>query len=200
MLTSLDDVQRGLGRPFAGSAEAALADDLVRAIEAAITILTGLELVTEPTTRTVTIDGIWGPELRLPQTPVRSVLSVSRGGMALSPASYAWNATGALLSAVGTWGGPWIRTTVEFVFGWDATDPTRIALTRWVADRAVALMRQSTTNPDNVRSESLGSYSVTYSAESLVMAASTLTGQEGEQVLRILGRPTGLYSIPMVKA
>lgn len=135
------------------------------------------------TNHDVSLSGSWDQWLELP-TDVASVTSVSIDGTALDVAGWFWRAgrslrrgpnpaeewqlgaddvgtvrQGAMPSAgVFHWGGP--ASTVRVVY----TSPAA-SVPAWLKSFAIRVVIGALTNPEQVESESLGAYSVRYSAK-----------------------------------
>lgn len=167
----------------------------------------------EEGTATVTLAGTYARDLELPQRPVTAVTSVSQSGLTLAAGSWTWNdrglirrgalyaddvrydddyefhAQGATYQDGGHWGGPTSTVTVTYTYGLeDIPDDLRGMCLR-------VAMRQFS-NPDGVRSEQLGAYSVTYpddssSQGSTLYGTGVLTGEERRTLRRRYGRVAG---------
>ncbi len=121
------------------------------------------------------LPGTWDEKLELPERPVTAVTAVSIGDTALTAdVDYVWdgahtlyrgtkvdgvlsvNGPDYLIDGWGDWGGPGAQVTVTYTRGF-ATIPGV------VKGVCLALAARSLTSPDGVNSESVGSYSVSYS-------------------------------------
>ena len=124
---------------------------------------------------TITLPGNFGHLLTLPERPVTAVTSVTLGDTALVvDVDYVWdgkdglyrgtkvdgilsvNGPDYLIDGWGDWGGPGAVVSVVYVHGF-STIPNDIK------GVCLALAARSLSSPDGVNSESVGSYSVSYS-------------------------------------
>jgi len=126
------------------------------------------------TNDTVILPGNYTGVLELPERPVASVGAVTIGDTALTVDSdFVWDGRtsllrgtavtgvlvindGPLISGRGDWGGPGAQVTVTYTHGF-ATIPDDIK------GVCLALAARSLQSPDGVNSETVGSYSVSYS-------------------------------------
>jgi hypothetical protein len=69
-------------------------------------------------TRTVVLEGTWSSVVRLPETPVHDVTSVTAGGQLLPASAYTFTRAGRLVRPEG-WGGPCTDVEVEYDAGFD---------------------------------------------------------------------------------
>lgn len=103
----------------------------------------------------VVLRGNWSDILWLPERPVTAVASVTVGTAAvLSTSSYTWSRHGLLHAPTG-WGGPHDVVTVTYSHGFAVVPDDVKAVCLSAAARSFG-------NPDNLRSETIGSYAVTY--------------------------------------
>ena len=133
------------------------------------------QTLSEETTTDV-LRGTWGPVLELPQRPVSDVDSVSIDGVAVT--GWEWDGLQGMRSSgwvagessgqgaggctPGNWGGPQTVVSVTYTHGWPFDElPGEITM----ITEGLAALALST--PAGVRTESIGSYSVTYSIESM---------------------------------
>lgn len=126
-------------------------------------------------TTTVVLPGSFGEKLTLPERPVTAVTAVAIGDTALTvDTDYVWdgahtlfrgtkvdgvlsvNGPDYLIDGWGDWGGPGAQVEVTYTHGF-ATIPADIK------GVCLALAARSMQSPDGVNSESVGTYSVSYS-------------------------------------
>ncbi len=126
-------------------------------------------------TTTVVLPGTFDSRLELPERPVTAITTVKIGDTTLTADSdYVWdgghmlyrgtkvdgvlsvNGPDYLINGWGDWGGPGAQVTVTYTHGF-AVIPNDIK------GVCLALAARSLTSPDGVNSESVGSYSVSYS-------------------------------------
>ncbi len=127
------------------------------------------------TTTTVILPGTFGEKIELPERPVTAITLVKIGDTTLTvDTDYVWdgqhtlyrgtkvdgvlsvNGPDYLINGWGDWGGPGAQVTVTYTHG-HATIPGVIK------GVCLALAARSLQSPDGVNSESVGSYSVSYS-------------------------------------
>lgn len=154
---------------------------LVAHASAAIRNYTGqaFTLVTD----TDQLAAVWGPVLPLPRLPVTNVVSVTADGTTITgwqwdqrvglrrnavpvgnvgcTAEDSWpiETQGATGGSAASWGGPGITLAVRYTSGYATTPDDVAAICEGLAASAFS-------TPTGVRSESLGSYAVTYTIES----------------------------------
>lgn len=152
-LATVADVETILGRELTGDEETRY-ERLLEMKSRVVRAYTGqfLEEVTE--TVTLTPDA-WG-QVRLPQRPVTAVTSVTVDGETVDADGYTWTPSGTLARVYGYWSRP---VVVNYTHGYNPI-PDDIAMV--VAEMAVA-GASSSSAPSGVKSESIGSYSVSYS-------------------------------------
>lgn len=137
---------------------------LIRLVSADVALAAGREISAGEGTHLLA--GTWSTDLVLPQTPVRTVTSVSVNGVAVSSGEYAWNSRALLRrggtfneagasDGSGTWGGP--ASTVEVTYGWGDED-----VPDWAKSITLRAIARVVGNPGQVTQESLGVYSATY--------------------------------------
>lgn len=154
---------------------------LVGHASAAIRAFTRLT-ISEATT-TVHLAGCWGPDLLLPEWPVTAVSEVKDRDAVIT--GWSWDRRRSLNRSLpgwplcdddcstprstqgatgrgsgGTWGGPRATVTVTYAHGWAVIPEDIAAIAEGMAASCMA-------TPVGVRQEQLGSYSVTYAAETL---------------------------------
>lgn len=165
----------------------------------------------ERATTTDRIAGTWSRDLELPQRPAIAVTGVAINSIAVGDGGWAWNERQTLRrgarfepleeidwvdlpSPQGAgwigglhWGGPKATVEVTYTHGYAADDPA-LAKARSVCLSVV--MRRLTTSPGGeVRSEQIGSYSVSFATP---RAGDTLlTTAERDQIRRTYGRRGG---------
>lgn len=123
---------------------------------------------------TVVLPGNYTGTLELPERPVASVASVSIGDTNLAAdVDYVWDGAssllrgtlvtgvlvvndGPLLSGRGDWGGPGAQVSVTYTHGFATISDD-------IKGVCLALAARSLSSPDGVNSETVGSYSVSYS-------------------------------------
>jgi hypothetical protein len=192
---TVDDLAVLLGRELSSS-ELAQADAALRFATAAVSAYLptlSFEVVEE----TAKIRGTWSRVLQLPKHPVTAVQSVSINSVELDPSAWTWRGKdhlikgpwypdddvddlafdviqGASPGPVFHWGGPLSVVEVTYSHGLQ-TFPEPVWLVIVQAARRMFL------NPEGVRQESLGGYSVTYDsadgAAGLTQAEMTLIRQ-----------------------
>lgn len=140
----------------------------------AIQAYTG-QTLSQVSSHSITLPGNFTNRLTLPERPVTAVTSVTVGDSLLTgDADYVWdgkdgllrgsrvdgvgsiNGPDWLLSGAGDWGGPGSVITIVYTHGF-ATIPNDIK------GVCLALAARSLSSPDGVNSETIGSYSVSYS-------------------------------------
>lgn len=132
------------------------------------------QTISRVTSDVVVLPGSWSNRLELPERPVVSVATVKIEDTTLvADADYVWDGRwtllrgtseagvlvindGPLISSHGDWGGAGAQVTVTYTHGF-ATIPDD------VKGVCLALAARSLASPDGVNSESVGSYSVSYS-------------------------------------
>lgn len=132
------------------------------------------QTISRVTSDVVVLPGSWSNRLELPERPVVSVATVKIDDTTLvADTDYVWDGRwtllrgtseagvlvindGPLISSHGDWGGAGAQVTVTYTHGF-ATIPDDIK------GVCLALAARSLASPDGVNSESVGSYSVSYS-------------------------------------
>lgn len=132
------------------------------------------QTISRVTSDVVVLPGSWSNRLELPERPVASVATVKIDDTTLvADTDYVWDGRwtllrgtseagvlvindGTLISSHGDWGGAGAQVTVTYTHGF-ATIPDDIK------GVCLALAARSLASPDGVNSESVGSYSVSYS-------------------------------------
>lgn len=151
------DLGKLLGETMAGTR----ADQGTIAIELASALIQGwtrqtLELVED---ETITLSGTSDWELELPERPVVEVTGATIDGTAAALDSY--RLSGGALVRAGGWGGPAAAVEVTYTHGYDPIPEDIRAATLQIAARMLS-------NPNRIRQESIGSYSVTYSEDGVI--------------------------------
>lgn len=168
-MTIAADVAVLLGRAITAS-ELTRVDRLVEMAQGAVeSALPGFSFATGDETVDVRAHG---NELWTPRYPVTAINGVSLGDAVLGSTSFEWTDRGRLTFGVRSvlndfeietspaWRSPG-PYTVDYDYGFEDADlPADIASA--VAGLVATALRQQATNPDNVASETLGAYSVTY--------------------------------------
>lgn len=167
-LATIPDLEAVIGRVVTVD-EQPRAERLLELASAAVRRETGqtFDLVTSDI---VTVRPV-GKVARLPQRPVTNVIEIVDDGQVVSPDVYEWTSQGVItrtplvdwgdVTGSTRWVGP---LTVTYDHGYD-TVPDDVA--GIVCDAAAARL----SNPDRVRQESIGSYSVTYpTAENVALS------------------------------
>lgn len=150
-LATLEDVEAVLGRDIAGS-ELLRIERLLEMASRKVRVYTGQTFdVVENDVVALQTDFAGG--VRLPQRPVTAVSSVVVLGETVDPDTYEWTSQGTLVRTYGFWSS---TVTVTYSHGYE-TIPADVA--QVVAELAAAKL---TAPEGNVRSESIGSYSVSY--------------------------------------
>lgn len=140
----------------------------------AIQAYTG-QTITYVASHSMTLPGNFGHELVLPERPVTSVTSVTLGDTLLvADVDYVWNGQDRLLRGTkvdgilsvngpdwlingwGDWGGPGAEVTVVHGHGFQV-------IPNDIKGVCLALAARSLSSPDGVNSETIGSYSASYS-------------------------------------
>lgn len=176
-LATLEDVEAVLGRD--------LEDDEILRVDRLIAMMTKKvrtflgQYIEEVENDAVELEpDSWG-RVRLPQRPVTAVASVTVEGETVPAALYTWTAQGALTRTFGYWLSP---VTVVYTHGYE-TVPDDIAAV--VAELVVA---KFSTPEGQVRSESIGSYSVSY-GDTTAAGELTDTHKAALGPYRKVGRP-----------
>lgn len=103
----------------------------------------------------ISIPGVWSSELHLPQIPVTAIASITIDGVLLDPSEYSFTKSGLVTRRRAWWGGPRSTIVVSYDHGFN---PIPDDIVQIVADLVAEQLR----NPDQLQSETAGSYSVTY--------------------------------------
>jgi hypothetical protein len=105
----------------------------------------------------------------LPRSPVRAITSVDVGGTILDPTLYSWSTWGPIYLAgtIPSANGPGILpygTTAEVTYD-GGFDPATLPVPGSIRTMVAGMVATRFQNPGGARQESIGSYSVTYLAE-----------------------------------
>lgn len=153
MFASVDDLADLLGEELTGSrlAQAALSLEIASAQIQGWT-RQRLERVVNDV---VVLRGTTGWELELPERPVVAVGAITIDEVPVSASSY--NVAGPVIVRSLGWSGPTASVSVTYTHGYDPIpDDIRVA--------TLQLAMGGFTNPQGIRQESVGTYSVTYEA------------------------------------
>jgi hypothetical protein len=150
-LATLEDVEAVLGRDLTDG-EFLRVDRLLAMASKKVRTYTGQFFEVVENDLLELVPDAWG-QVRLPQRPVTAVASVVVDGETMDADGYTWTAQGALSRTYGYW---WTPVTVTYTHGYD-TIPDDVAFV--VAELVVA---RFSAPEGGVKSESLGSYSVSY--------------------------------------
>jgi hypothetical protein len=204
MTVEVTDVEDLLGRELT-TEEGYRVDRLIEMAEAAVeSALPGFSIAADSETVDVrSHDG----ELWTPRYPVTAIASLNLGDAVLSAAGYQFTEFGhvvfgerSILNSfeIEPWRwssdpGPY---TVTYSYG---LDPLPADVASAVAGMVAATLRQQATNPDNVASESLGAYAVTYgtTADRSSVNSGLVTNDDLRHQLR-RWRRTVMVSAPLV--
>lgn len=121
------------------------------------------------------LDGVWGPELRLPEVPITDVSSVSVVYQFMAPetlAGFTWTKSGRLFNGMSSWGGPGTQVTVTYTHGWSTPPSVLWSLVLDVAARRFL-------NPEGIRTDAVGDKSV-----AVMVPTVALTAQEARTARR----------------
>lgn len=184
-LATVADVEAVTGRTFAAGAETNRVTRLLELASAAVRAYTG-QTLSAVVGDVVPVRPDGGYHFRLPQRPVTAVASVTRGGSLLAATTYWWSRAGIVESAYGTWGVD--ALTVTYSHGFSPVPDDVVSVVAAIAGRAV-------TNPDGVRSETIGTYSVTHTVSADGAAAGLLLGTSELSVLDRYRRTVGRIPI-----
>lgn len=199
-MSVLDDIVVLLGRALT-TEENSRAPRLIEIAESALeAAMPGFSFATG----TETADILWhDPDVFwTPRYPVSAVHELVVGGATVDPAGYRWDEKGRieLLAGWPSWvvNGPWIATgwpivTVDYDFG---LDPAPAVMAGIAAQMAATVLRRQATNPTNVASETIGSYSVSYGTAEQAAAA---VGMVVPAALPSRWRRNVTASVPMVR-
>lgn len=113
----------------------------------------------EQVSETITLDGVHGQWLFLPQRPVTAVASVVVDGTTLvADDDYRWSADGTLYRVAATWAAYPRGISVTYTHGYATIPEDVVGVTATLAARQFD-------NPQGVRSETLDQYSYTYGSD-----------------------------------
>lgn len=156
MFATVEDLATFLGTDFS-AAESATATQNLEIATQVIKDYTGQVLEAEAADA-ITLDGNGESLLQLPEAPVTAVTSVTLNGILLTEATdYAWYASGLLEKLHGGWGSKWQSIDVVYSHGYAAIPDA-------VKGVCLAMAGRLMERPVPIEEESIGAYSVSYSA------------------------------------
>jgi hypothetical protein len=165
LFASIDELGDLLGEAFADTllAQAAMALEMASAQIQGWT----RQKVERVVDDVIVLRGTYDRELELPERPVIEVGNITLDGTLIEPSSF--TVTGSTLIRSGGWGGSAAVVEVVYTHGYEPIPEDIRAVTLQLAARMLF-------NPLGIRQEGIGTYSVTYSGESVGDADGVLYG------------------------